>query len=85
MENRCECSMAGLAVVESLILCLIDNGVISEADADGLLEDAENAHIAAADTAEDGQVHMNAARLIAAIRDGSDGVRAWKRLGVSES
>lgn len=70
---------ASLALCESLILSLRENGVLSDREVEGLLEDAMNSHLNAAATAAEPELHREAAALIEAIRTGSTVLRGIVR------
>jgi len=55
---------AALSICESLLISLVDSGVISEAEARGILEDAASAHRHAAAQAENPDWHRSIAALI---------------------
>jgi hypothetical protein len=68
--------LAALAICESTLLSLTDNGLIDEAEAKAILADAAAAHRGAAALADGaGGGHAAAAALIEAILQGGDGVR----------
>jgi hypothetical protein len=63
--------LAALSICEAILLSLTENGVIDEAEAKGILTDAAEAHRGVAPPT-DGHagLHVAAAALIEAIRDG---------------
>lgn len=62
--------LAALAVCESLMIALMEEGVLDKDEAQGVLEDAMCAHDNAAQSKGRTEVHRAAARLIEHINDG---------------
>ena len=71
VERSGAAGLAALSVCEALLLSLTEDGIIDEAEARGVLEDAAAAHRGAAPLADGaGGEHAEAAAIIEAIRDG---------------
>lgn len=66
---------AALSICESLLLCLSDRSILSEREVIGILEDAANAHGAAAEQTTNRDSHLATEALIRAIIDGGNSVR----------
>jgi hypothetical protein len=66
---------AALSISESLLLCLVDLQVLTEADVAGLLDDAAAAHRAPGKSPEETAHDSVAAALIVAIAAGKNAVR----------
>jgi hypothetical protein len=67
--------LAALSICESLLLSLVDGGIIDAAEAKVILEDAATAHRNAIVLTTDGTAHAAAATLIDAILAGGNSVR----------
>jgi hypothetical protein len=67
--------LAALAICESILLSLTDNGIIDAAEAKVILEDAATAHRGAVNLVTDDTPHAEAAALIEQIIDGGNAVR----------
>ena len=72
MSDRSAAGLAALSLCESLLLALAENGIISLAEAKGILADAAATHRGAANAGTN--VHAEAAALLEAIR--LDGITA---------
>ena len=68
-------SMAGISIFESLLLSLIDNGVLERKEVYGLLSDAAEAHRQHSKSASDGNLHARIAAVIEALRNGGDSTK----------
>lgn len=66
---------AALSICESLLLCLGDKSIISEADILGLLRDAAQSHTDAAKGSKTPDHHREVADLIEGIIAGGNSVR----------
>lgn len=66
---------AALSICESLLLCLSDRLILNEREVIGILEDAANAHGAAAEHPTSRKMHLATEALIRAIIDGGNSVR----------
>ena len=69
-EGACAAGLAALAICESILLSLTENGIIDAAEAAAILEDAAAAH-RMAESAPDGAIHKKAAGLIEVILRGT--------------
>jgi hypothetical protein len=66
---------AALSICESLLLCLVDLEILTEADVTGLLDDAAYAHRAQGKSPEGTADDTTTANLIVAIAEGKNAVR----------
>jgi hypothetical protein len=66
---------AALSICESMLLCLVDLRVLTEAEVIGLLEDAAAAHLTPGQSPEDTANGAAVAALIATIAAGNNSVR----------
>jgi ABC-type antimicrobial peptide transport system ATPase subunit len=66
---------AALSICESLLLCLSDRSILNEREVIGILEDAANAHSAAAEETANREMHLATEALIRAIIDSGNSVR----------
>ncbi len=62
--------VAALSICESILLCLVDNSVITTAEAQGILEDAASVHINAAMLNHTPNMHQQVAELITSLTAG---------------
>ena len=68
MTHTAEVSSAALvSICESLLLCLADNGILTERDITGLLEDAAAAHANAANHGSDPEFNRRVSALITSM------------------
>jgi hypothetical protein len=72
-DNPDATGAAALSICESMLLCLVDLQVLTEADVAGLLDDAAAAHQAS--SASPKETDHGAAALITAIAAGNNAVR----------
>lgn len=66
---------AALSICESMLLCLVDLRVLTEAEVVGILDAAAAAHLAAGGSDEDAARGAAVAALIATIAAGENSVR----------
>lgn len=79
-ERAAAIGLAALSICESLILSLRDRGLLDDAEASGLLEDAAEAHRNAVSSADDAELHRVAAELIDRIKKGENWVEVLRHL-----
>jgi hypothetical protein len=75
VENPDAAGVAALSICESMLLCLADLRVLSEADLIGLLDDAAAAHLAPDQSAAEAARGAEVASIITAIAAGNNSVR----------
>jgi hypothetical protein len=65
-------AMASLSMFESLLLALMEGGILDKKEVRGLLSDASSAHRQRAQTSDDGDLHLRIADVIEALRNGGN-------------
>jgi len=65
-------AMAGLSILESLLISLKETGVLDQREIYGLLTDAAEAHHQRARSASDDELHLRVAKVIEAFRNGGN-------------
>lgn len=74
-ENPDPTGAAALSICESMLLCLVDLQVLTDAEVIGLLEDAAAPHLTPGRSPEETATGAAAAALIATIAAGANSVR----------
>jgi hypothetical protein len=80
MDETKAMAMTALSICESLLLSLADRGVIDEEERVGLLDDVLNAHLNAASSDADRELHEAVAKLVAEMQEGRNALQSLQKL-----
>lgn len=83
-EDHDPTGAAALSICESLLLCLVDRGLLTEDEVAGLLDDAATAHLVTGLPPEDTARGLETAALIARIAVGNNVPRRRTRKPASD-
>lgn len=78
MADNATAGVAALSICESLLLSLRDRGVLDEDEIRGLLADVRTAHLNAADTGDEQELHNGVAEVVKLIIDGGNSIRSGR-------